>query len=123
MSNTKTTKRPSRKAADEKRPQPLWLQQRMSPVREMPESGPPPVPERLSVAHQSQGPPRLLCKHEVCAIAGATFPSVWAWMRAGTFPRSRVVGGKSMWLSSEIEAWITSLPLRPLKGDSRGPQP
>jgi hypothetical protein len=38
-------------------------------------------------------------------------------MRAGTFPRSRVVGGKSMWLSSEIEAWLAALPVRQLKGD------
>ena len=127
-----STKRPAQVAASTKaaqlkaentvkRPQPLWLQQRPKPVLESDEL--PPAPERVNKAHQSQGPPRLLCKHEVCAIAGATFPSVWAWMRAGTFPRSRVVGGKSMWLSSEIEAWITSLPLRPLKGDSRGPQP
>jgi predicted DNA-binding transcriptional regulator AlpA len=73
-------------------------------------------------AHGARAPPppigvRLLSKKEVCAIANATFPSVWAWMRAGTFPRSRIVNGRSMWLSSEIEAWIAGLPLRPLKGD------
>ena len=39
-------------------------------------------------------------------------------MRAGTFPRSRVVGGKSMWLSTEVDAWMSALPLRPLKGDT-----
>jgi predicted DNA-binding transcriptional regulator AlpA len=38
-------------------------------------------------------------------------------MRAGTFPRSRVAGGKSMWLSTEIEAWMSALPVRVLKGD------
>ena len=26
------------------------------------------------------------------------FPTIWAWMRPGTFPRARVVGGKSMWV-------------------------
>ena len=38
-------------------------------------------------------------------------------MRAGTFRRSRVAGGKSVWLSSEIEDWLSQLPLRQLKGD------
>jgi prophage regulatory protein len=61
---------------------------------------------------------RLLDKHEVCAIAGATYPTIWQWMRDGKFPRSRVVGGKSMWLSSEIEQWMLELPTRKLKGDA-----
>jgi predicted DNA-binding transcriptional regulator AlpA len=38
-------------------------------------------------------------------------------MRAGTFPRSRVAGGKSMWLSTVIEAWISALPVRVLNGE------
>jgi hypothetical protein len=38
-------------------------------------------------------------------------------MRNGTFPRSRVVGGRSMWRSDEIDAWLAALPIRPLKGD------
>jgi predicted DNA-binding transcriptional regulator AlpA len=62
--------------------------------------------------------PRLLKKTEVCALANATFPSIWAWMRAGTFPRSRVVGGRSMWRSDEIDAWMAALPVRKLKGDA-----
>jgi predicted DNA-binding transcriptional regulator AlpA len=72
--------------------------------------------------HKTETPPeqpeRLLTKVEVCAIANATFPSIWGWMRAGTFPRSRVVGGRSMWLSSEIAAWLGGLPVRRLKGDA-----
>jgi predicted DNA-binding transcriptional regulator AlpA len=62
-------------------------------------------------------PVRLLSKHEVRAIAGVSFPVIWKWMRQGTFPRSRIVGGKSMWISTEIEAWLANLPVRPLKGD------
>jgi predicted DNA-binding transcriptional regulator AlpA len=38
-------------------------------------------------------------------------------MRDGDFPRSRVVGGKSMWLSTEVDVWMAELPVRPLKGD------
>jgi predicted DNA-binding transcriptional regulator AlpA len=66
------------------------------------------------------GSVRLLDKHDVCAIVGVSFPTVWAWMRDGRFPRGRVVGGnssKTMWLSTEIEAWLAALPVRQLKGD------
>ena len=96
-----------------KRPQPLWLRQPM-PVLQ---SDPPPAPERSSAAHQSQGPPRLLDKAEILAITHVSFPTVWS----GCEPdRSRGRGslvGKSMWLSTEIDAWIASLRVRPLKGD------
>jgi predicted DNA-binding transcriptional regulator AlpA len=129
VSKTTTTKtkrpaaqvEPSRKAAalkaenESKRPQPYWLRRPM-PVLES-ETLPAP-PERLSAAHQSQGPPRLLGKGEILTITGVSFPTVWQWMRDGKFPRSRVVGGKSMWLSTEVEAWMATLPVRPLKGDT-----
>jgi prophage regulatory protein len=61
---------------------------------------------------------RLLSKAEVCRIVGATFPTIWTWQRAGKFPRSRSVGGKSMWLESEIRQWMQALPVRRLKGDA-----
>jgi predicted DNA-binding transcriptional regulator AlpA len=68
--------------------------------------------------HGARAPPvRLLDKADILAITHVTFPTVWAWMRAGAFPRSRIVGGKSMWLSSEIDAWLAELPVRQLKGD------
>ena len=59
----------------------------------------------------------LLDKRKVLAIVGVTFPTIWKMMRAGTFPRSRIVGGKSMWRSDEIDAWLAALPVRALKGD------
>jgi predicted DNA-binding transcriptional regulator AlpA len=78
-------------------------------------------------AHGVRAPPapavRLLGKPEVCAIANATFPSIWSWMRAGKFPRSRIVNGRSMWLSTDIDAWIAGLQVRPLKGDAPSPAP
>jgi len=71
------------------------------------------------IVHGARAPPeRLLDKAEVCHIANVTFPTVWQWMRDGKFPRSRVVGGKSMWLSSEVDRWLAALPVRPLKGDA-----
>jgi len=72
--------------------------------------------------HGARAPPplaaeRLLTKREVLDIVGLSYPTVWAWMRAGRFPRSRIVGGRSMWRSSEVDAWLAALPMRPLKGD------
>jgi predicted DNA-binding transcriptional regulator AlpA len=52
---------------------------------------------------------RLLSKAEVLARVNVTFPTIWTMMRAGTFPRARVVGGKSMWLKHEIDAWIEAV--------------
>jgi predicted DNA-binding transcriptional regulator AlpA len=70
--------------------------------------------------HSARSPPseRLLSKAEVLRITGVTFPTIWAWMRQGRFPRARIVGGKSMWLASEIDGWLAALPIRPLKGDA-----
>ena len=72
--------------------------------------------------HGARAPPplveRLLSKYEVMTITGMSYPTLWAWMRDGRFPRSRIVGGKSMWLSTEIEEWLAGLPVRPLKGDA-----
>jgi predicted DNA-binding transcriptional regulator AlpA len=74
--------------------------------------------DRIHV-HGPRGPPvRLLGRHDVCEIVGVTYATIWQMMRDGKFPRSRIVGGKSMWLSSEIDAWIAGLPIRRLKGDS-----
>lgn len=60
---------------------------------------------------------RLLSKLEVVDRVGASYPSIWQWMRAGTFPRSRSLGGKTVWIAAEVEAWICSLPASRLKGD------
>jgi predicted DNA-binding transcriptional regulator AlpA len=72
--------------------------------------------------HGSRAPPdvkvRLLDRHEVCAICGVTYQIIWRRMRQGSFPRSRIVGGRSMWLSDEVEQWLRNLPVRPLKGDA-----
>jgi predicted DNA-binding transcriptional regulator AlpA len=93
-------------AAGEKRPQHLWLRDL---ARQLPPlSDEPPAAERM---------PLLLDKAKILTITGASYPTVWAWMRDGKFPRSRVVGGKSMWVSTEIVAWMAKLPVRRLKGD------
>jgi predicted DNA-binding transcriptional regulator AlpA len=112
---TKTTKaaqiEPSKKTtAIKKRAQLPWL-------RELARQLPPLIDDEADHVTLGRGAPRLLSKNQVCAIAGTTFPTIWIWMRAGTFPRSRVVGGRSMWLSTEIDKWMAALPVRVLKGD------
>jgi predicted DNA-binding transcriptional regulator AlpA len=72
--------------------------------------------------HGARGPPplleRLLSKPEVLTIANLSYPTIWTMMRQNKFPRSRIVGGKSMWLASEVNDWLAALPRRPLKGDA-----
>jgi excisionase family DNA binding protein len=62
---------------------------------------------------------RLLSKLEVCERVNLTYPTIWAWMRAGKFPRSRDLGGKICWVSTEIDKWIKDRPVRRLKGDKK----
>jgi predicted DNA-binding transcriptional regulator AlpA len=62
-------------------------------------------------------PARLLSRREVCDRVGVSYPTIWAWMRADKFPRSREIGGKIAWVESEIDTWITNLPVVRLKGD------
>jgi predicted DNA-binding transcriptional regulator AlpA len=92
----------------DKPPQPAWLRQR-TPM--------PQVEPTSDLEPLAPGSTRLLVKTQVLDITNVSFPTIWAWMRAGTFPRSRAVGGKAMWLSNEIEEWMAALPVRPLKGD------
>jgi predicted DNA-binding transcriptional regulator AlpA len=66
------------------------------------------------------GHDRLLGKREVCELTGRSFPTIWAWMKRGTFPRARVLAGRSsVWLQSEIVAWMQALPLRNYRADER----
>jgi predicted DNA-binding transcriptional regulator AlpA len=42
-------------------------------------------------------------------------------MRAGKFPRAKIIGHRSVWVEAEVYAWIAARPLRPLKGDAAQP--
>ena len=57
-------------------------------------------------------------KKQVLDRVGVSFPTIWRRMLAGKFPRARTIGDlKSVWLESEVEAWINALPMRHLKDD------
>jgi prophage regulatory protein len=64
-------------------------------------------------------PSRLIGKNEVLHRVGISYPTIWAWMKEGKFPRSREIGDRKVaWLESDIEDWIVNLPVKPLKGDT-----
>jgi prophage regulatory protein len=59
-----------------------------------------------------------MSRREVLDQVGVTYPTLWRWMQAGYFPRSRTIGGqKTAWIETEVEKWINELPVAPLKGD------
>ena len=64
---------------------------------------------------EDAAPSRLLSKPEVLDRVSLTFPTIWKLMRKGRFPRGRVVASKTVWLESDIEAWIAALPERTYK--------
>ena len=76
----------------------------------IPDDDDPDLPQRL---------PRLIAKREVLELVGVSYPTLWEWQRQGIFPRARQLGiNKSVWLESEVRAWINALPRRPIKGDA-----
>ena len=60
---------------------------------------------------------RLVTKGEVLERVGMSYPTLWSKMRAGTFPRSVVVGARVCWYAHEIDAWLRDLQRQQLKGD------
>ena len=73
---------------------------------------------KAAATEEARAKTRLLSRREVMDITGVSYPTLWAWMRAGRFPRARAIGAlKVAWLESEISAWINDLPTKRLKGD------
>jgi predicted DNA-binding transcriptional regulator AlpA len=58
---------------------------------------------------------QLLPRQEVMSLVHLSYPTIWQRMRENKFPHSRAVGGKAMWLASEIDAWVSALPVKTLK--------
>jgi prophage regulatory protein len=72
----------------------------------------------ISGVAEMHTPLKLLFKAQVLERVGLSYTTIWKWMRQGNFPRSRVAGGKTCWIESEINAWIEARPVRKLKGDA-----
>jgi len=77
-----------------------------------------------TIAAESRSLDRLILRNELIDIIGVSYVTIWGWMRAGTFPRGRDIGGRTAWIESEVAAWIASRPIRRrLKGDERSDGP
>jgi predicted DNA-binding transcriptional regulator AlpA len=63
---------------------------------------------------------RLLDRRELTSKVNLTYPTIWKLMREGAFPRSVVIGGKTLWLEHEVDEYIARLPRRQLKGHDDG---
>ena len=101
----------SKNAAKRQKP---WLRQEsLNPPRE---DEAPPASEQTTLP---PGVPYLLDRHQIVALTGLSYPTLWKKMCEGEFPRGRSTGGKTFWLSTEIAAWMANLPVRRLKGDER----
>jgi prophage regulatory protein len=91
-----------------------------SVVDKMPKAKPAAQPAyiRKAAALRAAAQFRLLAKPEIMALTGVSFPTIWEWIRAGKFPRGRIVGGQTRWRSDEVDAWLAGLSVRPLKDDN-----
>lgn len=63
-----------------------------------------------------EGRERLISKIEVMDRVGLSFPQIWQLISRGEFPPARAAGAKPMWLESEIEHYIRTLPVKKYKG-------
>jgi predicted DNA-binding transcriptional regulator AlpA len=57
----------------------------------------------------------LLSKAQVLKKIPVTAPTLWAWVRAGKFPRPRAISNRTCWIEAEVDAWIRACPLRNYK--------
>lgn len=64
------------------------------------------APVRLSRAEMAQ-PERLLPMRAVRDQVALHPATVYAMVKAGEFPRPIKMGRRSLWVESEVQAWIT----------------
>ena len=58
----------------------------------------------------------FLSKAQVLKKIPVTGPTLWAWVRAGKFPRPRELSeNKTVWVEAEVDAWMQARPLRKYK--------
>jgi len=60
-------------------------------------------------------PQRFLVRRQLCEKVNLTFPHIWQLIRRGEFPMGREIGRKIVWLESDVDAWMLSLPRRQYK--------
>ena len=89
-------------------------------MRDLPNLGPMPEPSRVQANAPEQKAQAtelvFLSKAQVLKKIPITGPTLWAWVRAGKFPRPRAVSpNKTVWLAAEVDEWMLARPLRTYK--------
>jgi predicted DNA-binding transcriptional regulator AlpA len=51
----------------------------------------------------------LIGKAELLARVPITFTSIWRMSQDGRFPRGRVIGNRTCWVKSEVDAWLADV--------------
>ena len=55
----------------------------------------------------NRGQPRFLRVREVIHRVGVSRPTIYRWMRVGTFPKQIAIGANSVvWLESDVTKWM-----------------
>jgi predicted DNA-binding transcriptional regulator AlpA len=57
----------------------------------------------------------FLSKRQVLELIPISATSLWDWCRNGHFPKPRTIGSKTVWLSSDVHAWMQARPVREYK--------
>jgi prophage regulatory protein len=79
------------------------------------------VPDLLDSAQASEQKAQaaelvFLSKAQVLKKVPVTPPTLWAWVRAGKFPKPRGLGpNKTVWVEAEVDAWMQAQPTRNYK--------
>ena len=89
-------------------------------MRDLPNLGPMPEPSRVQANAPEQKAQAtelvFLSKAQVLKKIPIPGPTLWAWVRAGKFPRPRAVSpNKTVWLAAEVDEWMRARPLRTYK--------
>jgi predicted DNA-binding transcriptional regulator AlpA len=58
----------------------------------------------------------FLSKREVLRLIPISAPTLWDWVRKEKFPAPRIIGSKTVWIASEVFAWMRTRPTRLYKG-------
>jgi predicted DNA-binding transcriptional regulator AlpA len=85
-----------------------------------------PNPKDLTVKNPKPLPPPvdprdptdiiLLSKAELLSRVPVTFTSIWRMCQSGKFPRGRVIGNRTVWVKSEVDAWLADVANNKLRG-------
>jgi predicted DNA-binding transcriptional regulator AlpA len=80
------------------------------------------MPATLSAQEQHPAADEFafLSKREVLRLIPISSVTLWQWSRAGTFPAPRIIGSKTVFLASEVYAWMRARPARVYKGMKGG---